>query len=393
MVSTFNRLITIEGYAKVLHINTSYLHIRGSTYYYSRRVPQDLQEKYSTKKIVVSLRTKSKRTALLSSSHLSMELEGYWSSIRIKRVVKKYIHTPDSSSLTLSGITIDEAKGCYLDLKGKTKPKSFHQVADRNIQYVVDVLGNKDLSEYTTIDAGKFRDFLLNKGLATSSVHRVFSSVKSIVSLAIKERGINIVNPFLDIYIPDLDDVKKRRPIAIDDIRHIQSKCRSIDDELRWMISIISDTGMRLAEVVGLKADDVVLSDEIPQIIIKPNEKRRLKTKQSERIVPLVGMSLWGATQAFKNQPNGYLFARYNKTDQSNANSASAALNKWMRGYVDKGVVMHSFRHSMRDRLRAVECPSDIIDSIGGWSKGSIGENYGSGYPLKVLHKWLKRIE
>ena len=106
VVSTFNRLITLEGYAKVLHINTSYLHIRGSTYYYSRRVPQDLQEKYSTKKIVVSLRTKSKRTALLSSSHLSMELEGYWSSIRIKRVVKKYIHTPDSSSLSLSGITM-----------------------------------------------------------------------------------------------------------------------------------------------------------------------------------------------------------------------------------------------------------------------------------------------
>jgi integrase len=64
-----------------------------------------------------------------------------------------------------------------------------------------------------------------------------------------------------------------------------------------------------------------------------------------------------------------------------------------MRNYVEKGVVIHSFRHSMRDRLRAVECPSDIIDSIGGWSKGSIGENYGSGYPLKVLYKWLKRIE
>jgi hypothetical protein len=171
-------LITLEGYAKVLHTNTSYLHIRGSTYYYSRRVPRDLQEKYSTKKIVVSLRTKSKRTAVLSSSHLSMELEGYWSSIRIKRVVKKYIQTPASGSSSLSGITIDEAKDCYLELKGKTKPKSFHQVANRNIQYVVDELGNKDLSEYTTIDAGKFRDFLLRKGLATSSVHRVFSSCR-----------------------------------------------------------------------------------------------------------------------------------------------------------------------------------------------------------------------
>ena len=32
-----------------------------------------------------------------------------------------------------------------------------------------------------------------------------------------------------------------------------------------------------------------------------------------------------------------------------------------------KGGVIHSFRHSMRDRLREVECPSDIIDQIGGW--------------------------
>ena len=32
----------------------------------------------------------------------------------------------------------------------------------------------------------------------------------------------------------------------------------------------------------------------------------------------------------------------------------------------------NSFRHSMRDRLRAFECPSDIIDQIVRWS--SIGE-------------------
>ena len=47
----------------------------------------------------------------------------------------------------------------------------------------------------------------------------------------------------------------------------------------------------------------------------------------------------------------------------------------------------------MRDRLRAVECPADIVDSIGGWSKSSIGENYGRGYPLEVLYKWLKKID
>lgn len=41
----------------------------------------------------------------------------------------------------------------------------------------------------------------------------------------------------------------------------------------------------------------------------------------------------------------------------------------------------------MRDRLRAVNCPSDMIDQIGGWSHRSVGEGYGEGYPLDVLAK------
>ncbi len=54
--------------------------------------------------------------------------------------------------------------------------------------------------------------------------------------------------------------------------------------------------------------------------------------------------------------------------------------------------MIHSFRHSIRDRLRAVEAPSEIANSIGGWSRGGIGESYGLGYPLPVLYKWMKRI-
>ena len=53
---------------------------------------------------------------------------------------------------------------------------------------------------------------------------------------------------------------------------------------------------------------------------------------------------------------------------------------------------MHSFRHSMRDRLRAVECPKEIIDQIGGWSSGDIGESYEKGFPLDNIEKWLIKI-
>ena len=66
-------------------------------------------------------------------------------------------------------------------------------------------------------------------------------------------------------------------------------------------------------------------------------------------------------------------------------------LNKWLRSYVPDGCVVHSFRHSMRDRLRAVQCPSDIIDQIGGWQTAGVGQGYGKGFELEVLHMWMQK--
>ena len=45
----------------------------------------------------------------------------------------------------------------------------------------------------------------------------------------------------------------------------------------------------------------------------------------------------------------------------------------------------------MRDRLRAVECPKDIVDQIVGWASVSVGEAYGDGYPLDILSKWVTK--
>jgi hypothetical protein len=49
---------------------------------------------------------------------------------------------------------------------------------------------------------------------------------------------------------------------------------------------------------------------------------------------------------------------------------------------VPDGCLVHSFRHSFRDRLRAARCPADIIDALGGWSTAGIGSNYGDGFEL-----------
>ena len=101
---------------------------------------------------------------------------------------------------------------------------------------------------------------------------------------------------------------------------------------------------------------------------------------------------MWAAKRVLLSESSSkYAFERYNQQANTSANSASAALNKWLRQYVPEGCTLHSFRHSMRDRLRLVQCPSDIADQIGGWTTSGVGQIYGSGYPLEVLHQWVEK--
>jgi len=150
---------------------------------------------------------------------------------------------------------------------------------------------------------------------------------------------------------------------------------------------------MRLSEALGLQVSDLYLCHETPYVQIKTHPWRSLKTDSSNRLIPLVGTSLHAAKLASKGKnASDFVFPKYCNGVRTKSNSASAALNKWLKPRVDEGCVIHSFRHSFRDRLRAVECPSDLIDELGGWSKGSVGENYGSGYPLTLKADWLKRL-
>ena len=45
----------------------------------------------------------------------------------------------------------------------------------------------------------------------------------------------------------------------------------------------------------------------------------------------------------------------------------------------------------MRDRLRAVKSPADIIDTIIGWATEAIGHRYSRGYEPEVLSGWIKK--
>ena len=70
-------------------------------------------------------------------------------------------------------------------------------------------------------------------------------------------------------------------------IRNVQSECRAIDDDMRWLIALISDTGMRLAKEAGLLKQYLVgLDTGEPYVHVTKHPWLTLKTASSEGKYP-----------------------------------------------------------------------------------------------------------
>ena len=381
-------------------ISPAFTFVKSGIYYFSRRIPSELVSQYTSPRIAFSLRTRSARIAEARARRAADQLDEYWFHLRSqsKELPGKHMlrlqrdpraataSVPDVDAVS-SSITLSEGMALYLKHKGAGRPVTFHRAAERTCGYVIDSCGDKPLDAYTRADANAFRDSLIERGLAGSSMTRVFGTVRSIINFAASEQGIAMTNPFAGVYYDRDAGVSDRQPVPTTALRKLQQECHVLDDDLRWLVALVSDTGMRLAEAAGMTLSDFERDDSGALVAhVRPHPWRRLKTKGSERLVPLEGEASWAAERILK-QGNGSIFAfpRYNRQGITNANAASAALNRWMKVNGREVTTMHGFRHAKKDRLRAVECPADIVDKIGGWQTEGVGHSYGSGYPSEVL--------
>ena len=85
-------------------------------------------------------------------------------------------------------------------------------------------------------------------------------------------------------------------------------------------------------------------------------------------------------------------FTHYETQDYFHKNSASALFNKWLKLRVPEHWVVHCFRQTMRDRLRSVNYPIKMIDTLGGRSNQKIGHQYGFGYQFSAILKYMSKL-
>ena len=187
--------------------------------------PGDLRvadrHRFLKRKIEVSLRTKSESKAARSAAALSDRLERYWDSLRMEMIYSKELGLtvlPEARPAASDSFCLTDALALYHRLKGTGKTNLFFESSERSIRYLIECLGHDSLTSLEVSDAGRFRDYLFERGVSSSSVKRVFSSVRAVINLAIREHGLSMTNVFSGTFIPDDEVKKKRLPIPAPDL-------------------------------------------------------------------------------------------------------------------------------------------------------------------------------
>jgi len=126
-----------------------------------------------------------------------------------------------------------------------------------------------------------------------------------------------------------------------------------IHPDFQRLFRMLVNTGMRPVEAVGLELEDIILEHEVPHVHVRKNAARGLKTDHSERLLPLLGVSLTAAQDLVTVGGWG---KRLGKNMY-----ATSAINKGLRSsgiVTDKRQSLYSLRHWFQDQLTK----RDVID-------------------------------
>lgn len=439
-----------------LRVTIKYTYPRGNSVIFQRPVPTDLRDRYPGKTIKKDLKTNDPLKVARLVKELNRQLEAEWAGLRsapesspesLKAHAEKLLHTwglkpspaeNDEIAVSLlhehldgkresyaggddeiyreargdeylstveiealrqlhglkSGDTITDALELHIATNRKRDDVKFTTYARRAFESLVRVTGNKAIKDFTREDARRFIARGLEESLKTATIRRRLNSYRAVWSAYKRERDHQMANPFENLSIPgEGEDADKRSTLTHEELERLVAACKEKDDEVRWILALLIDTGARLAEVVGATLDDIKLDAEIPHLVIKPHPWRSLKNANSSRTVPLVGVSLWAAqrVRAMAAPDQVFAFPRYTSQDQCKATHASNTLAGWIRR-LPMEHTSHDLRHTMADRLRAIQCPKDIRYAIDGHAAQDVGDTYGSGYGLKVKAEWLTKV-
>jgi hypothetical protein len=423
----------------------NYLLKRNDRYYFNRKVPSDLKEFDPRPIIRFSLKTDSRKDAIRLMVLHNEKLEGYWKNLvrsgqshdlsMFEKIVQlarlegfSYLPNVEVAKLPIEDIARrfaiikknDEDEKSFAAVLGGVEPPKLllSEVVDKFISYaaprtmnkspnqirkwinprklamknLIACVGNKEFSALTREDILKFRDWWIGRvksgetiaGTANKNLINIKNTIETVNDNL--NTSLDTQQLFKKLLLPS-DNEGQRLPFETDYILSTllnPENLKGLNEQAKWVLYAMAETGAGVSEQVGLMAEDIVLNHDVPHIIIRPRQNKALKTKYRKREIPLVGFAL----DAFKACPNGFI------NYHGNPDSLSGVLSKYLK---ESGMLptnrhtVYSLRHSFQDRLLAANAPDRVQADLMGHKFNRPA--YGDGASLKHKFDWLKKIE
>ncbi|MDF3605353.1 tyrosine-type recombinase/integrase [Paracoccus sp. DMF-8] len=216
----------------------------------------------------------------------------------------------------------------------------------------VKVNGDQDLGAITTDDCFTFRswwaDRVADGKVMAASANKDFTYLNAMWKVVARAKSIKLLYSMAGVPLSEAGTKKRTRlPFSDAWIRDKLLAAGALDglnDDARYILLALINTGARPSEIAGLMPEDIKLDAKVPHILIQPNANRALKNAHSERYIPLTGISL----DAIKAMKGG--FPRY----ATNSATLSATVNKFLsenKLLETPDHSMYGLRHAFEDRL------------------------------------------
>lgn len=234
--------------------NLRYTTRRGQTFYYNRRVPRGLESSFGCSLVRLNLGRDSEK-ATQTSEALTVKLNELWSAQHVMPVDLQQL------VLNLSPKSFDlvACLEAYLEVR---------DICERPVRLAVaallNVAGNKDIADYTRSEARELVHVLREKGNKSATVRRRIQSLHAVFEFGFHELETEKRNPFARLMIPqEGKDAMKRGVFSEDQLSELYAAAMASGRDTRLILPILGETGARLAEIVGLRWEDVCLKENL----------------------------------------------------------------------------------------------------------------------------------
>ena len=240
-----------------------------------------------------------------------------------------------------------------LRVERNVSPRTFEAYQRDLNQYLAFIVkkGVKTLDEISQMHIREYIRALNHRGLASSSIARIFSSIRSYHKFLSAE-GIIKENPTLVLTSPK---APKKLPEVLSETE-IDAITKAVDESSQFakrdkaIIEMLYSCGLRVSELCDLKISNLFLDDDVIRIMGKGSKERLLPVGGRAKTL-LNDYLIYTRSSFIKNTGSSSVFISRNGKPLTRA-MINIILNKWVRASgITKAVSPHTLRHSFATHL------------------------------------------